>query len=68
MKIALTTVSSSLCSGGCAPPLYLAVLIGFFAVRVTWLMLGRGRILNASLGSCHTLVLRCFIIFRGLLC
>lgn len=35
MNNALTTVSSSLCSGSCAPPLFLAVLIAFIAVRVT---------------------------------
>lgn len=30
MNNALSTVSSSLCSGSCAPSLFLAVLIGFF--------------------------------------
>lgn len=30
MSNALTTVSSSLCSGSCTPALFLAVLIGFF--------------------------------------
>lgn len=40
MNNALSKLLSSLCSGGL--PHFLAVLIGFFAVRVTGLMLGRG--------------------------